>query len=140
MRRRTQADRTYARLREGGETTTRAEGAEEGGHEKGVGGTAGSEWEEAMSESDAAAARGDGESTGRSWHAALRGAEVLGWVKEVCRGGTWAERGDEMEAADMHAEIRQRHGVVTVAELRRALGEAEEADMVLVRGDTVHFI
>ena len=48
--------------------------------------------------------------------------------------------GDEAEVADLYAEIRQRHGEVTMAELRKALGEAEEADMVLVRGATVHFI
>ena len=146
MRRRTQADRTYARLRERGETTTRAGETEEGDGEEEVNEAAGSEWEEAISEPGASAAGGeaegesDGEGTGCSWDAALRGVEVLEWVKGVCRGGAWADRGDEAEVADLYAEIRQRHGEVTMAELRKALGEAEEADMVLVRGATVHFI
>ena len=42
--------------------------------------------------------------------------------------------------ADVHVEVQRRHGEVTQAEIRDALREAEDADAVLVRGATMHFV
>ena len=43
----------------------------------------------------------------------------------------WTAGGDEAEVADVHAEVRRRHGEVTQAEVRDALRKAEDADAVL---------
>ena len=75
-----------------------------------------------------------------TWDAALRGEQVVEWVRGVCWGGEWAAGGDEATVADIHTEIQRRHGEVTWGELRSALRAAEEEGAVLIRGTTVHFI
>ena len=97
-----------------------------------------SEGEEARSEADVARVRTEAEEGGGSvgmectWDAALRGEQVLEWVRGVCWGGEWAAGGDEATVADVHAEVQGRHGEVTWEELRSALRAAEEEGAVLV--------
>lgn len=76
----------------------------------------------------------------RTWAAALRGEHVLEWVRGGCIRGEWTAGRDEAEVADVHVEVQRQHGEVTRAELRDALGEAEDEGAVLVRGTTVPFI
>ena len=62
------------------------------------------------------------------------------WVRGGCIRGEWTAGRDEAEVADVHVEVQRQHGEVTRAELRDALGEAEDEGAVLVRGTTVPFI
>ena len=127
-------------------TTTGVSDADESGSEEGMDEAAESEREEAMHEAGASEAgagaeeEGGGEGAEYTWAAALRGTQVLGWVRGVCTYGEWTAGEDEAEVTDVRAEVRRRHGEVTMAEVWKALREAEEADAVLVRGTTVHFI
>ena len=169
MRRRTQADRTYARLRASGDTTTVdddaagrrwADDASDGGRSdsgrsdsgRSDSGMSDSGRSDSVEEMNAAAEREKEETRSEAeegcgsvgmectWDAALRGEQVLEWVRGICWGGGRAAGGDEATVADVRTEVRGRYGEVTWEELRSALRAAEEEGAVLVRGTTVHFI